>query len=238
MKELYLVGVAHSDRRGKDRLDALLHHISPTIIAIEYSEKRIEQCYFDPELRKSLINDYVNNLSIKETKKKVLADLITYVMDWRLFEIKSPFEYSSKHNAKIEYIDPLDSNLEDELNDIIIKFGVIDWIINNIDKVIEYDKERNDPLFYDCNWAKDEFNKNRSKLKKGEITNRLVKQVYDKDRENIMMDNIRTIYNNMGSNDRLVAIVGFGHYCFMIDELKDLNPIGFPLNKADYLIKK
>src|SRR3989339_812707 len=91
-ENLFLVGTQHHDLDGKERLDAILTKLSPSIIALEFHKDRENQ----KTLRK---------LS-KEKQKETLFEAV-YQTNIRMgYELTVSQDYIKRNpNSRLEYID-------------------------------------------------------------------------------------------------------------------------------------
>src|SRR3989339_153814 len=195
-ENLFLVGTQHHDLDGKERLDAILTKLSPSIIALEFHKDRENQKTLrklSKEEQQEIIFDIINgqgfNLSLKQ--KETLFEAV-YQTNIRMgYELTVSQDYIKRNpNSRLEYIDiSLLKNGEEEF----VK-GYIELATKELKDI----KKDISPQAF-----------------------QVLKQVYNLKRDEVMGRNIRQLYTN---RDKLVAIVGQGHLEALNSRLEDLNP--------------
>ncbi|HLD54629.1 MAG TPA: hypothetical protein VJB35_00045 [Candidatus Nanoarchaeia archaeon] len=249
-ENLFLVGTQHHDLDGKERLDAILTKLSPSIIALEFHKDRENQKTLrklSKEEQQEIIFDIINgqgfNLSLKQ--KETLFEAV-YQTNIRMgYELTVSQDYIKRNpNSRLEYIDiSLLKNGEEEFVKGYIELATKDLkdiaknpiILNGTKKIL--DKRVDAYLnFQRINIQRTYENRKRLAgteiMRDPEILKRIkkdispqafqvLKQVYNLKRDEVMGRNIRQLYTN---RDKLVAIVGQGHLEALNSRLEDLNP--------------
>ena len=249
-ENLFLVGTQHHDLDGKERLDAILTKLSPSIIALEFHKDRENQKTLrklSKEEQQEIIFDIINgqgfNLSLKQ--KETLFEAV-YQTNIRMgYELTVSQDYIKRNpNSRLEYIDiSLLKNGEEEFVKGYIELATKDLkdiaknpiILNGTKKILDkgVDAYLN---FQRINIQRTYENRKRLAgteiMRDPEILKRIkkdispqafqvLKQVYNLKRDEVMGRNIRQLYTN---RDKLVAIVGQGHLEALNSRLEDLNP--------------
>ena len=247
---LYIVGTIHNDPYGKVRLDALLKHLSPSIIALEMSDNRDDLTEYHEFLKKSeeIISFCIeeSDLKLNSTQIQTFIDSVSMINNIMGYELLSSQEYiSSNLNSKLEYIDlSLFVNRNDDsiealkvtyinlFNKCSLDSEYFDFVFGNLDNGI--DGCRKD-LILECEQGyslaeqvdkkyKKVIGKGTSESEKANSSSQdrqTFESVYDSERDKFMDGRVRELYDG---EETVVVIVGLVHLYGLKDSLKDLNP--------------
>ena len=99
---LLLVGTAHADRNGKDKLETLLQWYKPDVVAVEIDKKRVRQLYKRTEQHIAI--DILKLCEENITREHAQQFIATLAYEYLVARA-----YCKQHKANLVFADPLGS---------------------------------------------------------------------------------------------------------------------------------
>jgi len=259
-ENLYLIGTIHTDLGGPERLEGLLNQISPEIVALEFSEDRMERMEgiknMSLEEGEKEIDDLIMEigLSVTSKQKKAMLDVRKITHSVYSYEFYTSKSYTDKNpNSKLEYIDlPLLDKVQKfysgyikeqkrELKSIAqdpkLKKAYLETLNNGGIDLLYKSQEAVEAL-YRNNEINEEVEKvlrdpKALKIETKQLSPKEVealKEILHPERDDAMANRIRELYDS--GNKRVVGVVGLLHLSGLKSRISDLDPTIMTL--ADY----
>ena len=232
MKQLYLIGTIHTDKKGPKRLERMLSAINPKSIAVEYSQQRLEaDRKLKPILnldRERVITYFKKNGGIKR------AEAIRYLHYIALsgYEYEISKAHTLTHNTGIDMVD----YTEGIFQPIEVRSGTTLLTTENETLNKSYDENLREfittPVKDFQKMMDAEYN---SKSEDDAEFIRLFGEQFLERRDEKIEEKIRMLSEQTSGN--LVYVGGMLHsfdkYLNLYDRLIDLNPVRISLISAD-----
>jgi len=243
---IYIIGVAHEDLEGRERLQSFLNYVKPNVIGIEYTKKRLEFvlcelpkttdeiCDSLMSLRKEEVKklnymklgleEIYKNSNISDTEKEEIESLLLAIKKRMssLYEVEEPFFYYKSHqDCTIEFIDLDFLKSQEEMESFSAK--------RDEAHVILEEELKADGLSYQ-EFVDRLYGLNRDLIEKIYELD-LERKVLDVERNDHMASMIRQLVRT-NPNKIHVYIVGILHLYALADRLSDLYPIVMTLPEA------
>ncbi len=199
LNELRLVGTAHFDPKGEERLNKLLHFLSPDIITLELYEEGRKQI----EVNKKQMNSLLEENGIDQILVKQFMNLPTI----NPFEVRTSEAYTQKKEIPLHLVDIRTAAIDQLAKDVNEIIGLKDQkeiTNNNVRKIVQRYHDIRTNFFkgkaFDIAYYNDFLNKGRSHSSP---------EMYEK-KDTYMSEQIKQLHTE-NPTSRIVHVGGIAH---------------------------
>lgn len=257
-QNLYLVGTAHNDLDGGERLGALLDRLSPSVVALEFHKDREGGVQFvtTPEdIRQITEMVGESGLNLTPGQMTTLLEAGKRTVGTFGYEFRASRDYTQRNPAsRLEYIDiSVFANGKDEFakgyfelmksmfkqvaGDPELAKPFIEKLNGGIELYLEDIRRSVQQLYQNAEGLAEVFemcgDPETFEMVKGELPPQALQaleQIFNPERDRVMGERIRRLY---GKKQRVVAIVGLSHLAGLQAKLEDLDPRSMTLAEYD-----